>query len=233
RIREDGNLYNLPIIMQTAADETYQVLEGIEAGVYWYITKPYSHQMLLTLVKSAMRSNRRQRRKNEMTDFYIESRRKLKMGMETLTHCELEFRKLREAKNIANAISCTFPKSARMVGAISEILVNSVEHGNLGISFEEKSELVLDGKWEEEVNYRSELSENKNKLVKVSVTKTSEYVKMKVIDEGQGFYWKPYFHLDSSRSHKANGRGIYLASLEFDTIEYQGNGNEVICTKLI
>lgn len=233
RVREDDSLLNLPIIMQTAADDSQQILEGIDAGVYWYITKPFPHQMLVSLVRSALRTNRRYKKRSEMTDFYIESRRKLKMGMEKLKYCELEFQKLREAKNIANAVSCTFPQSVRMVGAIGEILVNAVEHGNLGISFQEKSELVMDGKWEEEVSYRSQLSENKDKSVKVSVTKNEEFVELRVKDDGNGFDWRPYMQLDSARAHKDNGRGIYLASLEFDNIEFLGNGNEVVCTKFI
>jgi DNA-binding response OmpR family regulator len=233
RIKENAELHNLPVIMQTAADEDKQVMEGIDAGVYWYITKPFSHQLLVTLVKSAMRMNRKMKRKNEMADFYIESRRKLKMGMEKLKYCELEFQKLKEAKNIANAISCIFPQSLSMVGAISEILVNSVEHGNLGISFDEKSNYLLEGVWEEQIEYRSKLNENKEKFVTVEVTKSPSFVEMKVKDCGSGFDWKPFLTLDKERALKANGRGIYLASLEFDNIEYKGIGNEVICTKYL
>ena len=118
-----------------------------------------------------------------------------------------------------------------MVGPITEILVNAVEHGNLGISFEEKSGLILDGMWEDEIEYRQSSPQNCNKKVEVSIERMPDFIKMLVKDEGNGFDPSPYIYLDSARAHKVNGRGIYLAGLAFDKIEFLGKGNEVACYK--
>lgn len=233
RFKSMKDYCHIPVIMQTAADEEHQIQEGIDAGVYWYITKPFSHKLLVSLVESALRSSRKAMRKKQMIDFYSESRKKLKLGLEKLKYCAIEFKEFGEAYNIANAISCVFPQPRNMVGPISEILVNSVEHGNLGISFDEKTEHVLNGTWEEEIEYRSSLFENQSKKVLVEVLKDNNFIEVKVKDCGQGFDWKPFLTLNPSRAHKVNGRGIYLASLEFDNIEYREGGNVVICQKRI
>lgn len=167
----------------------------------------------------------------ELTDFFVQRRKKLKAGMEMLTSCEFKFQTLSQAKEVANAISICYPKPRDMVGPCIELLVNAVEHGNLGISFEEKSGLILDGMWEDEIEYRNNLVENKGKKVHVKVNKDRKNITLSIKDDGKGFDPTPYIKLAPERAHKVNGRGIYLASLEFDKLEFFGNGNEVVCTK--
>jgi CheY-like chemotaxis protein len=52
-----GNpLYNtIPIVMQTAAGQSQQVEEGLQAGVYYYLIKPYNVEMLLSIVRNALK----------------------------------------------------------------------------------------------------------------------------------------------------------------------------------
>jgi len=54
RLKTDGRFQNVAVIMQTAAAASEQVLEGIKAGVYYYLTKPYEDAMLLSIVKAAL-----------------------------------------------------------------------------------------------------------------------------------------------------------------------------------
>ena len=49
------------MIMQTAAGAPHEVQEGIEAGVFFYLTKPFEKDMLLAIVKAAVRQAIRQR----------------------------------------------------------------------------------------------------------------------------------------------------------------------------
>ena len=41
RIKTDARFQDIPVVMQTAAAAADQVLEGIKAGAYYYLTKPY------------------------------------------------------------------------------------------------------------------------------------------------------------------------------------------------
>ncbi len=231
RIKEDSKFASIPVIMQTAADEDEQIMEGIDAGVYWYITKPFSASVLSTIVKSALRMQKRNKKLRQITDFYVQRRKKLKSGMENLTSCEFVLKTMAEAKDVANAVSVCFPQPRDVVGPCTELLVNAVEHGNLGISFEEKSGLILDGMWEDEIEYRQNLRENIHKKVTVKISKCEKHLELRIKDDGEGFDPAPFVKLEAHRAHKVNGRGIYLASLEFDKVEYLGNGNEVVCYK--
>ena len=50
-----------------------------------------------------------------------------------------------------------------------------------------------------------------------------------VVDQGDGFDWKPFMEFSAERAFDPHGRGISLARmLSFDATEYQGNGNTVL-----
>lgn len=53
RIKKTPQLHNLPVIMQTAASQVEQIQEGLKAGAYYYLTKPFSKELLLEVVSKA------------------------------------------------------------------------------------------------------------------------------------------------------------------------------------
>jgi anti-sigma regulatory factor (Ser/Thr protein kinase) len=139
------------------------------------------------------------------------------------------FRQLSEAYLLAQflAAACPNPRLAAM--GITEILVNAVEHGNLGISFEEKSTLQMKANWLEEINRRLNLPAHINQFVEVKLTRTETEIRITVTDQGTGFDWQRY-QSETNHSFDIHGRGIFLAkSLAFKRLEYTGTGNTVTC----
>lgn len=53
-LKEDPELQKIPIIMQTAAAEKSQIAEGVEAGILYYITKPYGEEELAALIETCL-----------------------------------------------------------------------------------------------------------------------------------------------------------------------------------
>ncbi len=53
-VKADARFSDIPVIMQSAASARDQILQGIKAGVYYYLTKPYEDQMLLAIVGAAL-----------------------------------------------------------------------------------------------------------------------------------------------------------------------------------
>ena len=51
RIKDDPRLDQIPVIMQTALDGEQDVIEAINAGVYYYLTKPYDSDVLISVVR--------------------------------------------------------------------------------------------------------------------------------------------------------------------------------------
>lgn len=228
KIRNTEEYSDIPVIMQTAADNDSEIREGIDAGAYYYVTKPFSHKMLLSVLNSALRMRNRQKMVYEKASFYLENRKKLNAGLGAMKSLSFEFNKLTDIKNIAYAASCCFPEPAKVIGGITELLVNAHEHGNLGIDFYEKSALLAAGSWEDEVLFREKAPENIAKMVQVEISRNKNSVSILIADEGAGFDYEPFLTLDSSRAKMLNGRGVYIASLAFDDLKYLRGGSQVI-----
>ena len=121
---------------------------------------------------------------------------------------------------------CVYADAAGL--GLFELMVNAVEHGNLGISFDEKSALMSAGRWEQEVANRLAQPEHRDKMVEIHVKREHGCLYVRVRDQGRGFDWRPFLTMDESRAFHPNGRGIALANqVAFTSLQYLGSGNEV------
>lgn len=121
-----------------------------------------------------------------------------------------------------------------MAVGLTELLVNAVEHGNLGLSYEDKKRLRLKNTWEAEVARRQSLPEYGARTVRVWVARHPNRIEFMIADEGAGFDWKRYLEFDPERMTDPNGRGIAMARmLSFSGIEFIGAGNSVVATILL
>jgi anti-sigma regulatory factor (Ser/Thr protein kinase) len=101
----------------------------------------------------------------------------------------------------------------------------------LGITYSEKTNLHENDRWDDEVERRMHLPENRDKRVAVHYENLDDEIRFLIIDEGNGFDWKPYLEIDPSRVFDTHGRGIAMAvKVSFDSIQYQNSGNEVLVT---
>jgi sigma-B regulation protein RsbU (phosphoserine phosphatase) len=148
-----------------------------------------------------------------------------------LIQAHFSFRKPIEAQMVANFIAEACPNPRLAVVGITEMFMNAIEHGNLDISFEEKSKLQGEEDLVLEIERRLTLPENLHKTVEVEMTKTKTELSLTVTDQGKGFNWRQYQNLDDRRIYQTHGRGIALAkNLVFSKIQYSDKGNQVTCT---
>jgi len=225
KIKNHSVLQYCPVIFQTAKASVSDIAKGINAGAYYYLTKPFDAEVLLSVTKTAV--NDRIRFK-EVQDSLEQT--KVVMGMLKVAH--FEFKSLEEARSIASLISNACPEPACVVMGLTELLVNAVEHGNLNITYDEKSILNASGTWSEEITKRLQLEENINKFVSIKFTRHAEFIDILIKDQGNGFDWQTYLDFDPNRVMDNHGRGIAVANkISFTSVEYLGNGNEV-CARL-
>ena len=223
-IKHDRVLRTLPVIMQSAAAERAEILEGIRAGAYYYLTKPYDRETLLTVVETAAR------------DFaaYKRLQQQLARGvgcLRLLQTATLMIHTVEQARDTASVLANACPDPESAVIGLTELLVNGIEHGNLGITYEEKSELNANGAWETEVRRRMQLPENSGKCVVLRLDRGPSEVRFTIRDEGPGFTWSRFLEIDPKRAFDTHGRGIAISrAMSFDSIEYHGSGNEVVAT---
>ena len=222
RIKADSRLRMLPVIMQTASGSQADVIEGIRAGAYYYLTKPYDAQTLLAIIGTATRDYAQ----------YKALQHDVRRGMESLTlitSATLSIRTVEQARDTAALFVSACPDPESTVIGLTELLVNAVEHGNLGITYEEKTALNAAGKWDAEVRRRVTLPENASKRVELLIERTNDELRFTIRDQGSGFDYQRYLDVHPQRAYDNHGRGIAIArAMSFDRIEYHGAGNEVV-----
>lgn len=224
KMKADARFAAIPVIMQTAAIAPEQVREGIEAGAYYYLAKPYEPETLLAIVRAALvdvdvRDNARQ-----------EALAHVK-AMELLDNAEFRFRRLDQVGPLIQVLASLCAQPENVASGLSELLVNAVEHGNLGLSYVEKKRLRLENNWEAEMERRQSLPEYRERSVLVRVARLSDHLEFTIIDQGQGFDWQRYLDFDPERATDPNGRGIAMARLmSFASLQYGGCGNTVVAT---
>jgi len=227
RIKATPHLQALPVIMQTAADSETEVIEGIRAGVFYYLTKPYRPQALLSVTAAAVADYARVRRLQQDIDTQASALMLLREG-------RFHVRTLDEAGDLALSLATAFPDPPRQVIGLSELMTNAVEHGNLGITYAEKSDLLARGCLQAEVEDRLTRPEYRDRVVEVTVRRGADRIGVSIIDQGDGFDWQRYLEMDAQRVFDTHGRGIALArSISFDSLEFRGRGNEVVASVAI
>ncbi|KJR41951.1 response regulator receiver domain-containing protein [Candidatus Magnetoovum chiemensis] len=114
------------------------------------------------------------------------------------------------------------------INSLNEIIMNAYEHGNLGINFEQKIELIASGEYE---NYLMNKENQVNKKIKVIISLNEESDKTllisKVQDEGNGFDLAILNEIDEN-SKRFSGRGIKIAKTLTDILLYNKTGNEAL-----
>ena len=223
-MKADSQLKNIPVIMQTAASDPDDVIEGISAGVFYYLTKPLNSGMLLSVIEAAVRNVQQFKRLHQEMQERQGSYR-------LISSLQCNFRTFEEVFDLTSFLANLFPDPDRSLVGISELLLNAVEHGNLGINYEMKTKLNGQEKLEKEVRKRLEDSVLGERKGVASYTQKEDRYVLQITDEGDGFSWRDYLDADPERVLDNHGRGIAMARmLSFDKLEYNEKGNSVTCT---
>ncbi len=221
KINQDSRFRSIPVIMQTAAGNARQVKEGLDAGVFYYLVKPLIAPMLLSVIDAARRRIRRYRFRHELASRY-------KAGMKMVCSLVCEFRTPGEGEDLAAYLAQFLPAPDLVVTGLGELFLNAVEHGNLGIDYELKGQLLKENCWQEEIENRLCDPLYREKKVTVILTRKAGEFQVGIRDEGHGFEWQKYLEVDENRALDNHGRGIAMANmLSFDQLVYNEKGNSV------
>jgi anti-sigma regulatory factor (Ser/Thr protein kinase) len=133
-----------------------------------------------------------------------------------------------------NLVDSTLPVNEKnryhIILGLSEIINNAIEHGNLGITFEEKSDALKASRFYPLAIERSHKDPYKDRVVTIRsrVFPTLRRIEFFVADQGSGFDWRSLPDpKDKSNLLNRNGRGIMMARYAFDEMIYNETGNEV------
>jgi anti-sigma regulatory factor (Ser/Thr protein kinase) len=121
-----------------------------------------------------------------------------------------------------------------LASCLREIVVNAVEHGNLRIGFDEKSESMKSGRYFELLQERRLDPRYRSLRVVVEYSISSSRATFRVTDEGSGFD-----HLKYDKGAEGmpdaelleHGRGLFITMGAFDKVLFNDKGNQVTLVK--
>lgn len=224
KLKDDVRLSHIPVIMQTAYAETEDITAGIKAGAYYYLAKPLDRLLLLSVTEAAIADHQRRQRLLDDLD-------KRTTAMLLMDRGRFRFRTLEEGHTLAVALARACPQARHLVAGLSELFTNAVEHGNLGIDYREKAQLLAAKRWRQEIEARLDTPVGQTRTVEVEVERDAAGLRFVISDQGDGFDWRAWQQISPERAFAPHGRGIALARrLAFDRLDYNEAGNQVIAT---
>lgn len=119
---------------------------------------------------------------------------------------------------------------------LREVLVNAIEHGNLEVSFEEKSRVIEQQDYMEFLLARQKEPRFADRRVQVYYMVNRHAFVLRVTDDGNGFDHKAFFERasnDDSLLMLEHGRGLTITRNAFDEMDFNEKGNQITLKKYI
>jgi YesN/AraC family two-component response regulator len=222
-----GIEHNADVVIMTGYGSEELVIDALRSGASNYVKKPISLNELFNILDSLILKRERRKKSEVIKDVVFYEKKSLIINND-----------ITRIWGVINQILFNIPETmpeSTIEGirlGLYEIILNAIEHGNLGISYEEKSQALQDNTYLKLLASRSNEQSRRDKRVFIDCTSDRNDLKIEVRDEGEGFNYKEFANMDDpDRMLKAHGRGIFLASLYLDRMEYREPGNKVILSK--
>jgi CheY-like chemotaxis protein len=213
------------VIMVTAFGSADYTLQALRLKANDYIIKPFRPKQLKEYLDKYSSFVNNRTIEQELLGRFTERHYKLEFGNHLEMVNRLADRLMLETQN-------AIPRQSRLgvhLGLV-EMITNAIEHGNLEIDFHMKSD-ALEGDPDDWINLlKAQMNKKElaDRIVQIEFTMNKEFCEWIIADQGPGFDWKNRPDPDDPEMLlAANGRGITLATLQFDELEYNETGNRV------
>lgn len=212
----------IPTIVITSDINEKNLVESVNAGAYYYLERPFGEDVFASVLNKAIKDY-------TTYVFYLSKAQNVNISR-LVKHGQFKFRTFKEGYEVADWLASLCVGSSRddiVVGFI-ELLINAVEHGNLEIGYDEKSERMKTGNYLDGLVSKLEEDPYRDRYVTVNFKHSGEWLEVEILDEGKGFDFDKYLVMDKKRMFHSHGKGIIMASnLYFDELKYSAPGNRV------
>ena len=134
----------IPVIRLAAERDDAHTAAGIRAGISHYVEVPCTQDLVLALIDAVARRRAEQLRLRAASE-------KSSQALGGLAEATFRFRTLEDVERIAQLVASVCPASDRVILGLTELMLNAVEHGNLGIGREAKLRMNAQGVWFDEI----------------------------------------------------------------------------------
>ena len=145
------------------------------------------------------------------------------------------------ADEVSNRIVLNLLKSLSSVEinelklGIRELIINAIEHGNLEITFNEKTEATSSGSYLSFLIERQNNPKYKDKIVTIEYSLSKQKFVCRITNQGKGFNYSNVLQkLNRVKPNELfHGKGITIAKSIFDKMAYNKTGNQVTVIKYL
>ncbi len=215
-------------IITTAFGSEDYAIDALRLGANNYLKKPIDKKSLIGLIKKYQSIIEHRLLTKKAEGIIIE--KELKIAFNTdIRHVSAIVSKLIFEINAP----LTDSERTNIELGLDELITNSIEHGNLEISFDEKVAAADSNKISELYQERMNFPEFGKRKIIVDYIQKDGYCEWVITDEGRGFDWKSVPDpTQGAQLMELNGRGIFITNFLFDEMEYLGKGNQVRVRKV-
>lgn len=213
------------VVVITAFDSENYVVDALRLGAQNYLRKPFPIEDLTGILHKYAEVVANRTLEREIMGMIHERQIKMKIDNRIDLTPNIAVFLLRET---ADTISRADWLGVQL--GLTELLMNAIEHGNLGISFEEKRKAFSSSPEGLKQLYEERLSDPviAGRLVTVDFKLDETGCEWVITDSGQGFDWTTIPNpLEKEEMERPLGRGIFISRFQFDEMEYIGSGNTV------
>jgi PAS domain S-box-containing protein len=165
---------------------------------------------------------------NRLLRYFQGEQQTYRIGNYLLTVEELSYR---ITENLARFIDNREIMLIRI--ALREIIINAIEHGNLEITFDDKTRALADGNYFHFIESRRTDPRFHNRVVDIDYHLDNDKVTYIIRDQGKGFDYSKILRENRANDEMlTHGRGISMAQNLFNTINFSNHGTQVTLVKL-
>jgi len=222
-LKQQPKFQFIPIILQVLSSQSPSIEKCMALGLSFYLIQPYTAVLLHAVLSSSTQGFMNHLEINRRLTSFSNSRALLQ---QSVFHIQTPG----DAQAVSSILSYLTPEPKRTSVGLFELMLNSIEHGNLEIGYDEKTKLVKNGLIQEEIQHRLTQDAYRDKFTVVTFERTDNAINITIADSGKGFDYAPFLSFEEGRAMEYHGRGILIANkFSFDSLEYQNHGATVVC----
>ncbi|MCE5230164.1 response regulator [bacterium] len=211
------------VIVATAYGSEEYALDALRRQANNYLKKPVEPKQLLALLRQYAVATEARNKERAVSKFITDSTLTMTFGNQLeLVYDIVDYLIGQASRHVANA-----DVSMLRLG-LAELITNAIEHGNLGITYDMKTEALNAGDYDKIIERRRADPAYATRNVSVRARIDGRSCEWTIADDGDGFDWASMpAEITPDLLFSSHGRGIILSRLHFDELEYLGRGNKV------